>query len=110
EVSWFTEKRPSEIENYWMNHYPAITTISNNVSTMQKSGYIPIAAFILPENCWIDNYFAPQIPVCDEFLKIYNRDKTVEEFIEGNRNEEKMYHKYKDYYGYVFYIGRCLEK
>ena len=109
EVSWFTEKRPSEIENYWMNHYPAMTTISNNVSTMQKCGYIPISIFTLPENCWINNFFIPQNSLYDEFLKKYNGDKTVEEFIEGNRNEEKMYHKYKEYYGYVFYIGKKIQ-
>ena len=108
EASWFTEERPVEIQNYWNIHYPAISTISNNVSTMQKAGYIPVSTFILPENCWIDNYFIPQHPVCEKFLKKYNGNKTVEEFIEGNRHEEKMYHDYKKYYGYVFYIGRKI--
>jgi ubiquinone/menaquinone biosynthesis C-methylase UbiE len=106
EATWFTEKRPSEIENYWIHHYPEITTISNNVSTMQKTGYIPIAVFTLSENCWIENYFLPQIPIYEKFLKKYNGNKIVEEFIEGNRHEEKMYHEYKEYYGYVFYIGK----
>ncbi|MDR0447177.1 MAG: methyltransferase domain-containing protein [Treponema sp.] len=106
EASWFTEKRPEEIENYWVHHYPGITTISSNVSTMQKTGYIPVATFTLPENCWIDNYFIPQISVQEKFLEKYTGNETVEEFIEGCRHEEKMYHDYKDYYGYVFYIGR----
>jgi SAM-dependent methyltransferase len=110
EATWFTEERPIEIENYWDNHYPAITTISNNVGTMQKAGYIPISVFTLPEKCWIDNYFTPQIPVNEKFLKKYNGDKIVEEFVAGNRNEERMYHEYKKYYGYVFYIGKILTK
>jgi ubiquinone/menaquinone biosynthesis C-methylase UbiE len=109
EASWYTEKRPSEIDSYWMHLYPGITTISNNVIAMQKSGYVPISIFTLPENCWIDNYFVPQVPLYDKFFKKYNGNKTVEEFIEGNRNEEKMYHKYKEYYGYVFYIGKKFE-
>ena len=106
DASWVTEERPSEIENYWMHHYPEITTVSNNVNTLQKSGYIPISVFTMPENCWTDNYFTPQIPVQDDLLKKYNGNKTVEEFIEGCRHEEKMYHEYKEYYGYVFYIGK----
>jgi ubiquinone/menaquinone biosynthesis C-methylase UbiE len=106
EASWYTEKRPIEIENYWIHHYPEITTISNNVNTMQKTGYIPVAVFTLPENCWIENYFKPQIPLYEKFLEKYNGNKIVEEFIEGNRHEERMYHKYKEYYGYVFYIGK----
>ena len=106
EASWFTEKRPSEIENYWIHHYPGITTIANCVSIMQKSGYIPVSVFTLPENCWTDNYFAPQVPVCEKFLKKYKGNRAVEEFIEGNRIEMKMYEKYKEFYGYVFYIGK----
>ena len=108
DASWLTEKRPSEIEEYWTHHYPGITTISNNVAIMQKSGYIPISVFTMPENCWTDNYFAPQIPVQNDLLKKYNGNKTVEEFIEGCRHEEKMYHEYKEYYGYVFYIGKKI--
>lgn len=106
DASWFTEERPSEIENYWINHYPEINTISNNVNIMQKSGYIPISVFTLPENCWIDNYYIPQISVQDDFLKKYNGNKTAEEFIEYQRNDAQMYKKYKQYYGYVFYIGK----
>ena len=108
EASWFTNERPSEIENYWKHDYPDITTISNNVAAMQKSGFIPISVFTLPENCWTDNYFIPQIPLCDYFLKKYDGNKTVEEFINGNIREGNMYQEYKKYYGYVFYIGKKI--
>ena len=108
DASWYTNERPSEIEDYWTHHYPGITTISNNVAAMQKSGFIPVSVFTLPENCWIDNYFIPQIPLYDYFLKKYDGNKTVEEFIMGNRREEELYHKYKKYYGYVFYIGKKI--
>ena len=106
DASWLTGERPSEIEDYWTHHYPGITTVADNVYAMQKSGYVPVAVFTMPENCWTDNYFIPQIPVQNALLKKYNGNKTVEEFVEGCRHEEKMYHAYKEYYGYVFYIGR----
>jgi len=108
EATWFTDNRPAEIENFWIKQYPQITTIPDNVSTLQKAGYIPAAVFILPENCWIDNYFAPQISVNEEFLTKYKGNKIVEEFIGDNYHEAKMYHEYKDYYGYVFYIGKKI--
>jgi hypothetical protein len=75
---------------------------------MQKCGFVPISVFTMPENCWIDNYFTPQISVQNELLKKYNGNKTVEEFIEGCRHEAKMYHEYQKYYGYVFYIGKKI--
>lgn len=39
---------------------PEIGTIAHNISIMQKTGYIPVAAFTLPESYWVDNYFIPQ--------------------------------------------------
>ncbi|MCL2484960.1 MAG: class I SAM-dependent methyltransferase [Endomicrobia bacterium] len=108
EASWFTESRPSEIEEYWNFHYPAITTIADCVSIMQKTGYIPVSVFTLPEYCWTDNYFAPQIPVQEKCLNKYKESKAVKEFVESARLEEKMYQKYKEFYGYVFYIGKKI--
>jgi len=58
--SWFTDNRPAEIEEWWLSAVPEMATIGYNISIMQKTGYIPVAAFILPESCWIDNYFIPQ--------------------------------------------------
>ncbi len=58
EVSWFTDERPTEIDEFWMDAYPEIDTIPNKVEQMQKAGYIPVATFILPENCWIEHFTA----------------------------------------------------
>jgi hypothetical protein len=52
EATWFTNERPAEIEEFWMDAYPCIDTIPNKITQMQKAGYSPIASFVLPENCW----------------------------------------------------------
>lgn len=108
EVSWFTMERPDEIDTFWMDAYPEIDTISNKVAQMQIAGYIPVATFILPENCWIKNYYAPQTLTQEAFLKKYPGNKTVIEFINNQRHEANLYDRFKDYYGYVFYIGKKI--
>lgn len=108
EASWFTEERPTEIENFWQNAYPEIDTISNKVSQIQKAGYIPIATFVLPEDCWIEHFYEPQVSAQERFLKKYAGNKTAEKFIENERYEAKLYEKYKEFYGYVFYIGKKI--
>ncbi|MBN2145239.1 MAG: class I SAM-dependent methyltransferase [Candidatus Aureabacteria bacterium] len=110
EASWFTEKRPAEIEEFWMDAYPEIDTIPNKVAQMQKAGYIPVANFILPENCWIDDFYAPQINAEKVFLEKKAGNKAAAEFIANQRHETQLYYKYKEYYGYVFYIGKKLNK
>lgn len=106
--SWYTNERPAEIEKWWVDAVPEIATIGHNISTMQNAGYIPIAAFTVPENCWIDNYFIPQRARQEEFSKQHAGDKTVENFIQLMKYEEGLYSKYKQYYGYVFYIGKKI--
>jgi hypothetical protein len=50
-----------------------------------------------------------QISVQEAFLKKYAGNKTAEEYIASERYEAALYHKYKAYYGYVFYIGKRIE-
>ena len=104
--SWFTDERPAEIEKWWTDAVPEISTIAHNISIMQKTGFIPAAAFILPETCWTENYFAPQKTRHEEFLKKHPGNKTAEDMIAFMRREAELYAKYKQYYGYVFYVGR----
>lgn len=108
EASWFTDERPSEIDNFWMAAEPGIDTIPRKVSQMQRAGYVPVATFILPENCWTEHYFAPQAAVREKILKKYAGNQAVADFIAFSRQEEELYRKYKAFYGYVFYIGKKI--
>ncbi len=108
EASWFTDKRPAEIENFWVDAYPEIDTIPNKVAQMQKAGYIPVAAFILPEKCWTEQFYVPQVAAQETFLKKYAGNKTAEGFVAYQQQEARLYELYKDYYGYVFYVGKKI--
>ena len=91
-----------------MDAYPEIDTIPNKVAQMQKAGYIPVATFILPVNCWIDHFYAPQLKAQELFLKKYAGNKTAEELVANERHEAELYKRFKEYYGYVFYIGKKI--
>lgn len=106
EASWFTEERPVEIDRFWKHEYTEIDIISKKVAQMEKAGYTPIATFVLPETCWTEHFYAPQVRAQELFLRKHAGNKTAEELVENQRHEARLYYKYKDYYGYVFYIGR----
>ena len=59
ELSWITNERPKELEEYWTQAYPQIDLISNKIKSLERSGYIPVAHFVLPQYCWLENYYAP---------------------------------------------------
>lgn len=108
EASWFTHERPAEINEFWMDAYPEIDTIPTKVAQMQKAGYIPVATFTLPENCWTDHYHAPQVAAQEAFLKKHAGNATAEQLVAFQRHEALLYATYKAYYGYVFYIGKKI--
>ncbi|QIA07608.1 class I SAM-dependent methyltransferase [Draconibacterium halophilum] len=108
EASWFTGERPQEIHDFWMDAYPGIDTIPNKVAQMQQAGYLPVASFILPDNCWIEHFYMLQTKAQKVFLKKHAGNKTAEGFVANQRREKKLYNKYKDFYGYVFYIGKKI--
>ena len=108
EATWFTEERPAEIEEFWQDAYPGIDTVSNKVAQIQKAGFMPVASFILPENCWIKHFYEPQPAVQEAFLKKKAGNQAALDFIANQRHETQLYFKYKEYYGYVFYIGKKI--
>lgn len=108
ESSWFTDERPAEINDFWMNAYPEIDTIPNQVAKIHKAGYLPVATFILPENCWTEHFFVPNSKVQEIFLNKHAGNKSAEEFIASEKYEAELYHKYKEYYGYTFFIAKKI--
>ena len=108
ENTWFREERPDEIQEFWQKAYPEIDTISNKVAQMQKAGYLPIATYMLPETIWTD-YYTRQALNIDSFVKNHKGSKTVEEFAASQRYEAELYYKYKEYYGYMFFIGKRIK-
>ncbi len=108
ENTWFSEERPSEIQEFWDKAYPEIDVVSNKVAQMEKAGYLPVAAYILPETIWEYYYDVQQPQMIESLLKKYNYNKTIEDFIASQRYEAELYKKYKAYYGYVFYLGKKM--
>ena len=108
EASWFTDERPAEIHKFWMDAYPEIDIIPNQVAKIHKAGYLPVATFVFPETCWTDNYFALHDRAREIFLNKYAGNKTAEEFVISEKNEEILYQKYKQFYGYTFFIAKKI--
>lgn len=109
EAAWFTDERPTEIEAFWNDGYPLINTIPNQVAQIQKAGYIIAASFIIPENCWSEHFFKPQEAVQENFLIKHPDNHAAKDLVANMRHEAYLYEKYKEYYGYVFYIARKLK-
>ena len=106
EITWLTDTRPEEIEQYWVSEYSEIDTVENKLAVIEKCGYDHVAHFPLDDKCWIDNYYKPLFDNSEVFLKRYDYADEVREFVEQGKIEAEMYNRFKDYYSYIFYIAK----
>jgi len=108
EITWTTDSRPKEVEDHWNNEYPEIDTVSNKIKILEKNGYSPIAHFILPQNCWFDNYYSPIENRFSDFLERNKNSELANELVNMEKEEIKTFNKYMDYYSYGFYIAKKI--
>ena len=106
EITWITNSRPKEIEDFWKQEYPEIDTASNKIKTLETNGYLLVGYFYLNQNSWIENYYKPMEARFGVFLKRNNNSELARKVVDEYKSEINLYLKYKDYYSYGFYIAR----
>ena len=104
--SWLDDSCPDEVGRFWTDAGSEIDTVADNIRAMQRCGYSFVASFALPEECWTNNYFSPRQTAEQTLLEKYTGNSTVDEYIASSNYEIELYSKYKQHYGYVFYIGK----
>ena len=106
EITWLTNSRPAELQEHWHHAYPEIDTASAKIQVLEDSGYQPVGYFVLPEHCWLDNYYAPMIKRFDDFLARNGQSEAARDIVAAERHEIELYRKYKAYFSYGVYIAR----
>ena len=106
EITWMTNSRPNEIEDFWTKEYPEIDIASNKIKILENNGYTLVGYFHLTQNSWINNYYKPMEERFETFLERNNNSELAKEVVKENKDEMELYQKYKDYYNYGFYIVR----
>jgi cyclopropane fatty-acyl-phospholipid synthase-like methyltransferase len=108
EISWITDSRPEEIQQYWLANYSQIDTISNKIEILEQNGYSPMAHFTLPSECWWENYYHPLVERFASFLTNHHHSELAKQIVEIEKTEIELFKKYNEYYNYVFYISRKI--
>ena len=106
EITWISDERPSEISKYWQSEYPEIGTASAKINILEESGYSPVAYFVLPEHCWLENFYLPLQGSFPEFLAGNSYSEDAQTIVDAENKEIALYEKYKAYYSYGVYIAK----
>jgi SAM-dependent methyltransferase len=106
EITWITDQRPKEIQDYWHSEYPEIDIASNKISSLENNGYSLLAYFCLPQSSWLEQYYGPMQKRFNSFLARHNHSEDAQSVVHEYEEEIAMYEKFKDFFSYGFYIAR----
>jgi len=106
EITWLTGTRPREIEEHWDVEYPEIDVASGKMAVLERHGYGPEGYFVLPEYCWLDEYYRPLQNRFGEFLERHGRSEQTQAIVAAELNEIALYEKYREFLSYGVYVAK----
>jgi SAM-dependent methyltransferase len=109
EITWITQSRPKEIEEFWKSEYPEVNTASHKIKQLEDHGYTLVGYFYLSQDSWVETYYKPLQARFESFLKRNNNSELARKVVDDHQAEIDLYQKFKKYYSYGFYIARKNE-
>ncbi len=109
EITWTTNTRPDEINDFWSGAYPEIDTASNKIKILEKNGFLLMGYFVLGEDSWMTNYYIPIETRFDAFLERHKNSDLARKIVSDYQSEIQLYKRFKAYFSYGFYIAKKTE-
>ena len=109
EITWLTDSRPAELQQHWDSEYSEIDVASAKIRVLETHGYSPIGYFVLPEYCWLDEYYQPMQARFEGFLNRNGNSEEARKIVSAEQREIDLYERYKAYVSYGVYIARKTE-
>jgi SAM-dependent methyltransferase len=106
EITWLHPNPPDDIKQFWEAEYPEIATASKKIAILEAIGYDLLGYFVLPPECWIDNYYRPTEARMSDFLRRHAGNPEADELVQMARQEACMYEQCRAIYSYGFYVAR----
>jgi ubiquinone/menaquinone biosynthesis C-methylase UbiE len=108
EITWITGSRPPELQKHWDAEYPEIDVASAKIRLLETYGYSPVGYFVLPESCWIDQYYRPMQARFEDFLSRNGNSEEARAIVAAEQHEIDLYERYKAHVSYGVYVARKL--
>lgn len=106
EITWLSSFIPKDLKSHWKKAYPEIAIASEKIKILEENGYTPISYFVLPPECWLEQYYTPLAKGFKEFLKRHQNSEIAQTIVQGEKQEIQLYKKYQNFYSYGVYIAK----
>lgn len=109
ELTWTMHTRPPELQAHWQREYPEVGTASEKVGVLERHGYAPLGYFVLPESCWLRDYYAPLRAGFSDFLHRQGHSEQARAVVAEQEQEIALYETHKAYFSYGVYIAKRVD-
>ncbi len=106
ELTWLTQERPAALTDHWMQAYPEVDTAAAKMAVLEENGYSPVGYFVLPRQCWMENYYQPLQARFPDFLSRHAGNPAAAAIVQAEEAEIALYARHADHVSYGFYIAR----
>jgi SAM-dependent methyltransferase len=106
ELTWLTGDRPADLQAHWDREYGEVDTASAKMALLEKLGFSPIGYFVLPEYCWLDNYYRPMQRRFSGFLEAHGRSEAAKAIVAAEEAEIALYERHRTFVSYGYYVAR----
>jgi SAM-dependent methyltransferase len=103
---WRTQNPPPEVKASFDLDYPAMSTVSDVLLAISKTGFTLVAHFALPDEAWWDDFYTPMERRIEELRGKYVGDAEALAVLDQLAQEPEMYRQHSDHYAYEFFIAR----
>lgn len=106
ELTWLTDRRPSDLDQHWQREYSEVDTASNKLAVLETCGYSPVGYFALPQRCWLENYYHPMEDRFADFIVRNGNSAPARDIVKAERAEIDLYKSNSEFVSYGYYIAR----
>lgn len=106
DITWLCQPQPPEVQQYWQTAYAEIDTAAAKIQQLSENGYIPLAYYALPSNCWLEHFYLPLQAGFEAFLKRHAHSEPAKSLVAETQKEIEMYKNHSQVYTYSFFIAQ----
>jgi len=104
DADWFLPNPPADLMKWWESEGYVPVSEDEMKERVKRVGLRLIATYRLPEAGWWENYHVPMLARIAELRKTHGSDPGNAALLDSLEHEAEMYRKYKQYYGYTFFV------
>jgi len=109
EYCWFRDDPPDELRKAHTEGCSDVGKPEHRRKAVAANGYRLVADFVLPEAGWWENYYVPLAEAVSAFRGTHAGDPEALEVAARSENEIDLYRKYKEWFGYVFFVMKKVD-